>query len=262
MVKFVSTFVAELLKIRRSKVFIASILFFAFVPLMMGLMFFVQKHPEIAAKLGMIGTKATLLRLGKADWMAYLGFLIQGMAGVGLIGFGFIISWIFGREYVDRTLKDIVALPVSRTSIVVSKFLVVTLWSVLLMLVFWLSGFLFGKLIDISGWDVFSFSQITGVYLITSFLTILLCTPVAFFAGTSRGYLFPMSFVILTMLMANFTGLVGLGPYFPWAIPGLFSVPAGTEGMQLTITSYLILISTSGLGFFGTIFWWLFADQK
>ena len=88
-------FIPELIKLRRSKVFILSIAFFSFIPVMMGLLFFVQKHPEIAAKLGMIGTKATLLRLGKADWPVYLGFLIQGMGGIALIGFGFITSWVF-----------------------------------------------------------------------------------------------------------------------------------------------------------------------
>jgi ABC-type transport system involved in multi-copper enzyme maturation permease subunit len=262
MTKLFSPFVVELIKLRRSKVLIISIVFFAFVPLMMGLMFFVQKHPEISAKLGMIGTKATLLRLGKADWPVYLGFLIQGMAGIGLIGFGFITSWLFGREYVDRTLKDMIALPVSRTSIVVSKFLLIVLWSILLIISFGVSGLVFGKLINISGWNDVNIAEYTGIYLGTAFLTLLLCTPVAFFACSSRGYLFPMGFVILTLLMANFAGLVGLGPYFPWAIPGLLSVPARTEGMQLTLASYIILVITSGFGFLGTIAWWRFADQK
>ena len=45
----------ESLKIRRSRIFLATILFFMFVSLMMGLMMFVQKYPEISGKLGMIG---------------------------------------------------------------------------------------------------------------------------------------------------------------------------------------------------------------
>ncbi len=62
--------------------------------------------------------------------------------------------------------------------------------------------------------------------------------------------------------MANFTGLLGLRLYFPWAIPGLLSVPAGTEGMQLTVASYIILLFTSFLGLGGTLAWWRYADQK
>jgi len=256
------TFVAECLKLRRSKILVITILLFLFIPFMMGLMFFIQKHPEIAAKLGMMGTKASLLRLGKADLPTYLGFLTQGMAGVGLMGFGFVTSWVFGREFSDRTVKDILALPVSRSVIVLSKFIVVLIWCVLLVFVFFVFGLIFGKIINISGWSGETIISYTFTYTITSLLTLLLCTPVAFFASYSRGYLLPMGFVILTLLIANFTGLLGLGPYFPWAIPGLFCAPAGAEGIQLSAASYIILSITSLLGFVGTLAWWRFADQK
>lgn len=252
----------ECMKLRRSKIVWVTFLLFLFIPFMMGLMFFVQKHPEIAAKLGIIGTKANMLRLGNADWPAYLGFLTQGMAGIGLIGFGFVTSWVFGREYSDRTVKDILALPVSRSFIVFAKFIIVVLWCILLTFVFWAFGLIFGKLIDISGWSAEIIIQFTNTYIATSLLTILLCTPVAFLASYSRGYLLPMAFVILTLLLANFTGLLGLGPYFPWAIPGLLSVPAGTEGMGLIVSSYFILTITSILGLGGTLAWWRYADQK
>jgi len=256
-----ATFVTECMKLRRSRIFWITILIFLFIPFMMGLLFFVQRHPEISAELGMIGTKATMLRLGKADWSAYLEFLIQGMAGIGLMGFGFVTSWVFGREYSDHTVKDILALPVSRSYIVLSKFIVVVIWCVLLIFVFFACGLIFGKIIDISGWTNEIVFQYAYKYIVTSLLTLLLCTPVAFFASYGRGYLLPMGFVILTLLMANFTGLVGLGPYFPWAIPGLYSAPAGAEGMQLLFSSYIILALTSVLGFVGTIAWWRYADQ-
>lgn len=254
--------ITEIMKLRRSKIVWITFLLFLFIPFMMGLMFFVQKHPEIADKLGIIGTKANMLRLGKADFPAYLGFLTQGMAAIGLIGFGFVTSWVFGREYADRTVKDVLALPVSRSFIVYSKFVVIAIWCALLTLVFWAFGLIFGKIIAISGWSAEISIQLTKIYFATSLLTILLCTPVAFFASYSRGYLLPMGFVILTLLMANFTGLLGLGPYFPWAIPGLLTAPAGTEGMQLTLTSYIILLLTFVFGLGGTLALWRFADQK
>ena len=97
---------------------------------------------------------------------------------------------------------------------------------------------------------------------ITSILLILLCTPVAFLASYSRGYIFPIGFVILTMILANFSGLVGLGPYFPWAVPGLYGMSSGSENMQLNDASYIILIGTSLAGLFGTIALCRYADQK
>lgn len=254
-----AAFIAECIKLRRSGIFWITIIIFIIIPLMMGLMMFVARNPEIAAKLGMVGTKATLF--GRNDWSGFLGLLIQSLASIGYIGFGFVTSWIFGREFSDRTLKDILALPVSRSSIVISKFIVIFLWCSLLTLIIYSVGLLIGWLIDLSGWSAEVFSIFTEKFFITSFLTLLLCTPVAFFASYGRGIIAPIGFLILSLVMAQFIGLVGLGPYFPWAIPGVYTAPAGTEGMQLVLSSYIILVFTSVFGFVGTIAWWRFADH-
>jgi ABC-2 type transport system permease protein len=71
----------------------------------------------------------------------------------------------------------------------------------------------------------------------------------------------PIGFVILTLITAQLVGISGLGAYFPWAIPGLNTVPEGTEGMELVPASYVIVILTSIIGFFGTIRWWNKADH-
>jgi ABC-2 type transport system permease protein len=120
---------------------------------------------------------------------------------------------------------------------------------------------LIGWFIDISGWSADVFSQFTEKFFKTSFLTLLLCTPVAFFASYGRGIIAPIGFLILSLVMAQFIGLVGLGPYFPWAIPGVYTAPVGNEGMQLKFISYIILILTCASGFFGTIAWWRYADH-
>ncbi len=252
----------ESLKVRKSKVFWLSIIFFVFVSFMMGLIMFVQIHPEISQKFGMIGTKATMLRFGEPNWNNYLTLLIQGISGIGLIGFGFITSWVFGREYLENTIKDILSLPVSRSSIVLSKLIVIVLWSILLTGVFFVFGLLFGHLAGISSWSGEILSQFAYKYTMVCFLTILLCTPVAFFASYSGGFLLPIGIIILTMIMANFTGLVGLGPYFPWAIPGLLGSATDTDNVCINYASYIILFSTSVLGLGGTLAWWRFADQK
>jgi len=254
-----ATFITECIKLRRSRIFWITIIIFIIIPLMMGLMMFVAKNPEMAAKLGMVGTKATLF--GRNDWSGFLGLLIQSMASIGYIGFGFVTSWIFGREFSDRTLKDILALPVSRSSIVISKFILIFFWCALLAFILYSVGLMIGMVIDISDWSTQVFSQFTKKFFMTSFLTFLLCTPVAFFASYGRGILAPIGFLILTLVLAQFIGLVGLGPYFPWAIPGVYTAPAGTEGMQLVFISYIILVFTSVFGFVGTIAWWSYADH-
>jgi len=252
---------AEILKARRSTMLWATILAFLFIPMMMGVLMFVIKNPEMAQKFGMIGTKAAMLRFGKVDWSAYLGLLTQAMVAIGLLGFGFVTSWVFGREYSDRTIPDLLALPVLRFSIVLSKFIVVLSWCTLLSIIFFWFGLVIGGVLHLSGWSDEIIFLGAHRFAMTSLLTILLCTPVAFFASYGRGYLPPMGFIILTLIIAQFIGVVGLGPYFPWAIPGLYIGGGETEGIQLGVASYLILCFTSIAGFLATFAWWRFADQ-
>jgi ABC-2 type transport system permease protein len=202
------------------------------------------------------------MRFGEPNWNNYLALLLQGVSAIGLIGFGFITSWVFGREYSENTLKDILALPVSRSSIVVSKLLTVVLWSILLSCIFVVFSIVFGYLYGIPGWSGEVFFAFLYKTALVTLLTILLCTTTSFFASISGGILLPIGIIILTMMMANFSGLVGLGPYFPWAIPLLLCSLAGTEGIHVSLTSYIILFTTSILGLIGTLAWWRFADQK
>ena len=253
---------AESVKVLKSKMLWITIIFFIFVSSMMGLMMFVQKYPEIASKLGMIGTKASMMRLGKADWQSYLALITQIIAGIGMMGYGFITSWVFGREYSDHTIKDLLALPISRSYIVIAKLIIIVIWCILISFIFLIFTYLTGNIVQLSGWSNALFIDFTVKFTLTALLTLTLCTPVAFFASYSRGYLLPIGLLLLALIIANFTGLVGIGPYFPWAIPGIYSAPPGTEGMLLGTSSYIILFSTSIIGLIGTLAWWRYADQK
>jgi ABC-2 type transport system permease protein len=256
-----AAFIAECMKLRRSGIVWITIALFIFIPLMLGLLMFVAKNPAVAAKLGLIGTKASLMRFGKADWLSYCILITQAMAAIGMIGFGFVTSWVFGREYTEHTVKDILALPVARHYIVISKFFVTIIWCLLLSFIFLVFTLIAGILINLSGWSHHLALASAGLFMVTCLLTLLLNTPVAFFASISRGYLLPLGFVILTLIMANFTGLVGLGPYFPWAIPGIYASATGPDSVHLIPVSYIILVITSIFGFLGTIIWWRYADQ-
>ena len=251
----------EGLKIFRSKMLWATILVYLFIPFMIGILMFIQKYPEISAKMGMLGTKASMLTLGEANWSTFFGFLILIIAMLGIMGFGFLTTWVFSREYSDQTLRDLLALPTPRSSIVFAKFIVILIWCLLLSFMFFIFGLLVGGMIQLSGWSGEVFLHNVYQFIVTSLLTILLCTPVAFVAGYSRGYLPPIAFIILTLIISQFIGLVGLGPYFPWAIPALYSGAAGIEGASLGIISYVILFTTSILGLIGTFAWWRYADQ-
>jgi ABC-2 type transport system permease protein len=252
----------EGLKIRKTKVFWITLAFFAFIPSMMSLIFIIQKYPDLISKLGIIGTKASLMQFGEPNWNNYFALLHQAIAAIGLVGFGFVTSWIFGSEYTDKTLKDILALPTPRYSIIIAKILTAVVWSALLSIIFLFTALMLGFIIGITGGGLDIIIENIIKFFSVAGLSILLITPVAFFAAYSKGYFLPLGFIILTLIMANFIGVVGLGPYFPWAIPGIHSIPAGPEAVALKLNSYLILIITSIAGLIGTLAFFHYADQK
>ena len=260
MKNFIIAFRTELIKLKRSVILPATLIFFVFVPSMMALLMWVARNPDAALKLGMVGTKASLF--GQSDWKGYMQLLLQGLASVGMIGFGFVAAWVFGREYMDNTMKDMLALPVSRSAIVMAKFALVIIWSILLTIIMYLAGIAMGFAVGVQGWGDASFSAFSITFLLVAFLTILVSSPVAFFACYGQGIVAPISVVIIALIIANFAGLVGVGPWFPWAIPGLLTVAEPTAGMILTPASFVILGLTSAAGVAGTLLWWRFADHK
>ena len=100
-------------------------------------------------------------------------------------------------------------------------------------------------------------------YFITTLLIIMLNTPIAFLALWGKGYLTPLGFVAVLLVFAQIMGALGLGTYFPWAVPGIYSGSGGEElKMQLNAYSFVILIMTSITGYLAAVFWWKFSDQK
>ncbi|MCK9151387.1 ABC transporter permease [Methanobacterium alcaliphilum] len=252
---------AETLKVRRSKIFIITIITFSSIAILMGLMIYVSRSPELVGKSAIVSAKSSMF---KDEWSSYFGLLTMIILTLGTIGFGTITGWVFGREYSDRTMKDLLALPVHRSSIVLSKFIIIFLWSFLLSLILFISGLLTGFLVNIAHWSYAAAYHSFGVFMITSVLTALLCTPVAFVASFARGYIAPIGFTIGTLIITQiiFVGIPNITAYFPWAIPALYSGVSGAGAPTPDIFSYFILSLTILLGLLGTALWWHFADQS
>ena len=117
---------------------------------------------------------------------------------------------------------------------------------------------------DIAHWSVGTAYHYFTIFMVTSCFTILLRTPVAIVASYARGYLAPLGFVIGTLIITQilFVGIPITTPYFPWAIPALYSGVSGVGAPNPNLISYIMLILTILLGFVGTVAWWRFADQS
>lgn len=246
----------EMLKARRSKMPVLTALGFSVFPLAIGFFMFVLKDPELARRYWLISAKAQVLTGRVADWPTYLGLLALASAMGGFLLFGLIGSWVFGREYSDRTVKDLLALPTSRSAIVLAKFVVVALWSAALTVVNCLVGLGVGAAVGLPQASMQVILQGEATVAIAACLTIALVTPIAFFASAGHGYLPPMGVALLVMFLVQVIAQAGWGEYFPWSIPAMV-VQDGALGPA----SYVIVILTSVAGIAGTLFWWELADQ-
>ncbi len=249
---------AEGLKIYRSRIIWITLAAFSIAPLMGGFFMFILKNPEFAVKSGLLGAKAQIA--GEAHWPSYFNLIAQIIAVGGMLIFGFVTSWTFGREYTDLTAKDLLALPCSRAFIVIAKFMSIFITDILLSTHVVILGLLIGWIIDLPQWS--STILINGliILIVTTVLTQALCTPVAFFASYGKGYLAPTGFVVFMLVLSQMVAAIGYGEYFPWAIPAVYSGIAGVES-HIKLSSFLIVLITSLSGFIGTLSWWIFADQ-
>lgn len=250
----------ELLKARRSRVPMVTAIGFSLAPLVGGLFMAILKDPSLAERFGLVATKA-MLSGGGADWMTYIGLLAQAVAVGGVILYGLVAIWVFGREYSDRTITDLLALPTSRTSIVAAKFVVVFGWSIALATLVALIGLAVGMVVGLSGWS--SAVALDGAVRVSvaALLTLAVVTPFAAAASIGRGYLAAVAVIFLVLVLSQVIAALGWGAFFPWSVPALYSGAAGTAVPQPSAVSYVLVALTSAAGIAATIAWWTSADQ-
>lgn len=257
---FISALQTESLKAFRSKVPLFTMLGFLIAPFVGGLFMIILKDPEAAKSMGLISTKAQLAA-GSADWPTFFNFLAQAEAVGGAIIFAIATIWVFGREFSDHTVKELLSLPTSREAIISAKFVVIVIWTLLLTLLSFGVGLLTGNAVDIPGWSLELFRSATVDILGAGVLTIMLLPFVAFVASIGRGFMPAFGWTILTVFIAQISIIMGWGGWIPWSIPGLFSGAAGPKSDYLGVHSYVILATASIIGLAITFYWWRKADQ-
>jgi ABC-2 type transport system permease protein len=248
----------EMRKALRSRMPLFTTLGSLFMPLGIGFLVFVSRNPEVSRKLGLVSAKANLMAATATNWPTYLGLLAQLTAIGSFLLSCLIISWVFGREFADGTLKDLLAVPVPRWSILLAKFATAALWSAALTVIIFALSLALGAIIRLPEGSATALLQGSAVVAATACLVVAVALPTAFFASVGRGYLLPIGLAMLTLIAANLVIVVGWGEYFPWAVPGLFAQGKGA----LPAASYWIAGLTALAGVLGTWLWWQRADQS
>ena len=162
--------------------------------------------------------------------------------------FAIMISYLFGREYNEHTLKTMLTIPVSRENFLLSKYVMFLVWILILTVVTSLSTLVFGFIAGLEGFSLKLF--------IDSFIQLLFANVLLFL--TFSPFVF-LSLVITNMVPAMVGGagltLVNMliygqtwAPYVPWVCPYLIA-SGEIAGYNASISlSYGIILATFAIG--------------
>lgn len=251
---------AEFLKVRRSKMLWLTALALSLGPLAGALFMFVLQDPDRARNAGLVNAKAAVLA-GNADWPTYASMLEQAVAIGGLVVFGIVVTWIFGREHSDHTAKDLLALPVGRETLVLAKYIVAAAWSLSLGVLAALLALTLGTALGLErGSAALARDAAMAIAGVTG-STILLVLPFGWVASAGRGYLPAIGAIFLCIFLAQVIAALGWGAFFPWSVPALAAGMAGPDAARLGIGSGLLVVIVGTIGVVLTLIHWHSADQ-
>lgn len=251
---------AEALKARRSYVAWVASAGFLILPFVGGLFMVILKDPERAQSMGLISMKAQLMG-GVADWPSFFDLLLQGTAIGGSMLFAFITAWVFGREFADHTMKELLAVPTPRQSFAAAKLALILVWTIGLAMLSFVIGLLIGLAIGLPGWTPALLLASLRTLLLVTVLVYMLLPFVAFCASAGRGYLPAIGWAFFTLASSQIAVVLGWGDWFPWAVPVLASGQAGADASQVGVHGYALVLLAFVIGAAATLVWWRDADQ-
>ena len=252
---------AELLKVRRSRVPWVTFAAFTVAGLVGGFFMFILQDPDRARALGLLGAKAQFAG-GTADWAGYFALTAQIAAVGGLLVFGMVVIWLFGREFSDRTVKDLLALPTSRGAVVAAKLLVALGWCLLLAALLVVIGLLFGAILGLPGWSADTVLRGLGTVFATALLTVALATTYGLVASVGRGYLAAVGAMFVSLFAAQVIAALGFGRWFPWSVPALLSGVAGPGQASSGAVGIAGVVVVGVAASVATVVWWERADHR
>jgi len=251
---------AELLKARRSWLPLVSLAAFAVGTGMGGLFMFILQDVQRARSLGLLGAKAQLGG-GEPDWSGYFSLLAQIIAVGGLLIFGLIVIWSFGREFSDRTVADLLALPTARSTIVAAKLAVTVAWCLLLSLLVFGLGLVIGAGLRLPGWSAGVALGGLARLLAIAAMTVLLAWTFGLVASIARGYLVAVGAMFLMVFLAQIIAALGYGQFFPWSVPALYSGVAGQQRAPVGPLGVALVVLVGTTSALGAARWWRNADH-
>lgn len=215
----------EFLKLKRSKIFLLSLMGAILPPLLMFIAVFAFDE-------------------GNTFEALFSNVNMYMSAMFAILIFAIIISYLFGREYNEHTIKTMLTIPISRGKFLMGKYAMFLVWIVILTVVTSLSTLVFGFIAGLDGFSIKLFVESFAQLLLANILLFLTFSPFVFF-----------SLLITNMVPAMVGGaaltLVNImiygqewAPFVPWTCPYLIASGEILEYGTSVSVSYGVIMMT------------------
>jgi ABC-2 type transport system permease protein len=187
-------------------------------------------------------------------WPDLYSVTSQILSVAGLLAFGIMWSWCFGREFADGTVGSLFALPISRQNIATAKLVVLGLWGAAICVATIVVVVALGFAIGLGATsDTMDFWRPALVGL----LAMLNALPLAWVASVRRGYLAAFGALLGVVVVTQLAVAVGAAAWFPFATPSLWAGMGGHAATDRVTTGQLLLpVAVGLLGAVATRSWW------
>lgn len=236
----------EFLKLKRSKMFLVSIFGAAAAPFMcfIGYYVYIQNHhPGSTVEFNKLFSQTNL----------YIILML------GILLYGVITSYVFNREYMENTLKNLLTIPVSRISFIMSKLLILLIWIMTLTIVAWLLTLIFGLIGPFEGLSAKVLTESFKQYIIGGGLLFLLSTPTVLVTLLFKNYVPTIVFTSVITMINLAIWDTQYSVLYPWS--------AGFRILENNFLqeyppqySYISIIATSIIGFTAIIIYFKKVD--
>ena len=190
-------------------------------------------NPEMVAKAGPAGA---------LNWDGLLAGAAQITAVASILGFGIVLSWMFGREFTEGTVTGLFALPVSRTRIALAKLTVYALWATVVSVALTAGVLVLGLTLAYGPPSSQTWGAL-GRVLVLALLSAGIAVPVAWVATFSRSLLAAVGCTVALVVIAEVGALAGAGGWMPLAAPALWAMSGGTA---VTSTQLALALAVPG----------------
>lgn len=173
------------------------------------------------------GDARTIAKLGAAGaepgWPGLVSGATQVAAAASLLAVGIIASWVVGREFSDATVGGLFAIAVGRTSIVISKLVVVLACAVACAVLVVVGVLLDGLLLGFGPPSAADGAALARLVVLVTMAGPLV-VPCAWAATAGRGLLAGVGLAVGLLAGTQVLVVVGAGAWVPWSAPALWTL--------------------------------------